>query len=43
MVHNKNNFYSRILWQKLVNKAILVAANKLPKASKDKHAIYVGL
>jgi hypothetical protein len=41
MIYNKSNFYLRILWQKLVNKEILVAANKFPKANEDKYATYV--
>ncbi len=43
MIHNKGPFYSRILWQQLVNKQMLVAAGKLPTASKDKHATHIGL
>jgi hypothetical protein len=43
MLHNKGPFYSRIVWQQLVNNQMLIQAGKLKTASKDKHATHIGL
>jgi hypothetical protein len=43
MLHNKGQFYSRILYQQLVNNQMLVTAGKAKTASKDKHATHLGL
>ncbi len=43
MLHNKGPFYSRVLYQQLVNNQMLVTEGKVKTASKDKHATHLGL